>query len=288
VLRSLDARINKRCSRPLVTHISKLLDAAHKKICERLTPLYHAGYLDRPRSQLDYYVRGGGSAHLIYALGNRGAQLLASRDGFIGAKIDWAQKNKDSGREFIRHTLAVSDLRVELTVSCRSHDGITLMDRDQIFETLPTETRSARNPWAWRVRIQHAGAFKDVGLSPDYTFAIFLPDGRRRPYVVECDRGTMPVERTSLDQTSMLRKFLAYESGRAQELQNRKFGWKNFRVLTITSSSERADHMRALITKTPALKHSPLFLFVDHAALTQHDILTLPWRAPSGKSHSLI
>src|SRR5712691_7660760 len=73
------------------TQISRLLAASHKKICERLTSLYHAGYVDRPRAQLEYHVRGGGSGHLIYALGNRGARLLASRSDVAYANVDWAQ-----------------------------------------------------------------------------------------------------------------------------------------------------------------------------------------------------
>src|SRR5579863_1722842 len=100
------------------THISQLLGASHKKILERLSPLYHAGYLDRPRAQIEYHVRGGGSAPLIYALGNRGAQLLFARDGFGNPEIDWGHKNRETGREFILHTLAVADVRVSLAVAC--------------------------------------------------------------------------------------------------------------------------------------------------------------------------
>src|ERR1700728_4384896 len=71
------------------THISQLLNAPHKKILERLSPLYHAGYLDRPRAQLEYHVRGGGSAALVYALGDRGASLLVARDGCDNPQINW-------------------------------------------------------------------------------------------------------------------------------------------------------------------------------------------------------
>lgn len=270
------------------THISLLLAASHKKICERLTPLYHAGYLDRPRAQLEYHVRGGGSTHLVYALGNRGAQLLAARDGFRYANVDWTHKNRETGREFILHTLAVSDVRVALTVACRPGHTLTLLHREQLLASLPAETRSARNPWAWRVRIQHMGTSQEVGLIPDYTFAVLLPDGRRRPFVVECDRGTMPLERTSLDQTSLLRKFLAYESGRIQGFHTRRLGWRNFRVLTVTNSLERANNMRALIARTPALRGSPLFLFAVHTAVLQSNILTYPWSDASGKTYALV
>src|ERR1700730_7540801 len=124
------------------THLSQLLNASHKKICERLTPLYHAGYLDRPRAQLEYHVRGGGSAHLVYALGNRGAQLLTARDGSGYANVDWTHKNNETGREFIHHTLAISDVRVALIVACDAFNSVTLQHREQLFETLPAQTQT--------------------------------------------------------------------------------------------------------------------------------------------------
>jgi hypothetical protein len=270
------------------THLSQLQNASHKKICERLTPLYHAGFLDRPRAQLEYHVRGGGSAHLVYALGNRGAQLLTARDGSGYSNVDWTHKNNETGREFIQHTLAISDVRVALIVACAAHQSVSFQHREQLFETLPAQTQSDRNPWAWRVGVRHREAFHQVGLIPDYVFALLLPDGRRRPFVIECDRGTMPVERSSLDQTSILRKFLAYETGRLQGLHTNRFNWKNFRVLTVTGGFERVNNMRSLITRTPVLKNSPLFLFADHATLLQTNILTHPWLDASGKPHSLI
>jgi Replication-relaxation len=270
------------------THISDLLVAPHKKICERLTLLYHAAYLDRPRAQLEYYLPGGGSSHLVYALGNRGARLLATRDGFRIDNLDWARKNKDSGRQFLLHTLAVADVRVALAVACRTHPGICLQDREQLLASLPEPTRKERFPWTMRVRIQHSGACLDLGITPDHAFALFLPDGRRRPFLVECDRGSMPIERAMLSQTSMLRKFLAYETAHSLRIHERQFGWKNFRVLTITSSAERARNMCALIAGNTSLKNSPLFLFAERAALAKQDILASAWRDSSGKLHSLV
>jgi Replication-relaxation len=270
------------------THISQLLDASHKKILERLSPLYHAGYLDRPRAQLEYHVRGGGSAPLVYALGNRGAQLLAARDGYGAADVDWAYKNSETGREFILHTLAIADVRVALAVACHRHGGISLIHQDQLLESLPAETRAARNPWAWRVRAPHNGGFAEIGILPDIVFALKFPDGRRRAFFVECDRGTMPVERSNLDQTSMVRKFLAYEATRKQGLHSQRFGWKAFRTLIITSNTDRITNMRAVIQRTPAIAGSPLFLFADHAALLDSDILAHGWRDATGKLHNLV
>jgi hypothetical protein len=240
------------------THLFALIGGSIPRIRERLGPLYHAGFLDRPRSQIEYHVRGGGSAPMVYALGTRGAQLLKIQDGLENADVDWALKNHRTGREFILHTLAIADLRVALTVACRQHGGHSVLEPDQLLAAAPDETQHARSPWSWRVRIQHKGAVREIGLLPDYVFALMLPDGRRRPFIVEIDRGTMPVERATLELSSMLRKFLAYEGGRKQELHTSRFGWRNFRVLVVTSSKERAETMRVLISRTQALNSSLL------------------------------
>ncbi len=270
------------------THLFQLIGGSPQKINERLGPLYHAGFLDRPRSQLEYHVRGGGSAPLVYALGKRGAQLLKVQDGLDNADVDWARKNHKTGREFILHTLAVADLRVALTVACRERQGYSVQEPDELLAAAPVETQRARSPWSWRAKVQHKGAICEIGLLPDYVFALILPDGRRRPFVVEIDRGTMPVERTTLDQSSMLRKFLAYEGGRKQGLHTSRFGWQNFRVLVVTASPERAETMRTVIGRTAELKSSPLFLFADHAAMMESDVLDHAWLSTTGKPQALI
>jgi hypothetical protein len=167
------------------THLSALLTSPHHKIRDRLTSLYHADYLDRPRAQLDYHVQGGGSAPLIYGLGNRGARLLIEHDRLPHAEVDWARKNHEAGRQFILHTLAVADIRVALTVSCRGRSDIELRHPGQLLDALPDQARADRSPWRLRVRVQHNGAMEEIGLLPDYVFALMLPDGRRRPFVVE-------------------------------------------------------------------------------------------------------
>jgi hypothetical protein len=185
-------------------------------------------------------------------------------------------------------TLAVADVRVALAVACRRHGAITLQHTHQLLDALPAETRVARNPWSWRVEVQHTGALTEIGVLPDAVFALAFPDGRRRAFYVECDRGTMPVKRSALDQTSLLRKFLAYEASRKQGLHASRFGWKAFGTLVVTTSRERAATMRALIERTPTLKGFPLFLFADHAALFQTNILDHSWVDATGMSHALI
>src|SRR5216684_9161684 len=70
------------------THIAVLVDRSLDRTNDRLARLFHAGYIDRPRAQLDYYPTAG-SAPIAYALADRGARLLIERDGTCSANAEW-------------------------------------------------------------------------------------------------------------------------------------------------------------------------------------------------------
>src|SRR6185295_4209660 len=84
------------------THLAALDGGSPQKLLRRLHLLYHHGYLDRPRMQLEFYERG--SEPMVYALGNRGAVLLAKEDGEARGKLNWSAKNSALKRAFLRHT----------------------------------------------------------------------------------------------------------------------------------------------------------------------------------------
>jgi len=56
-------------------HIAALVGRSLDRTNDRLLRLFHAGYVDRPRAQLDHYPVAG-SAPMIYALADRGVRLL--------------------------------------------------------------------------------------------------------------------------------------------------------------------------------------------------------------------
>jgi hypothetical protein len=269
------------------THISQLLDAPHKKICDRLAALFHAGYLDRPRAQITYHVPNGGSCRLVYGLSNGGARLIAGIAGASHPVGNWNKKNEEAGREFITHSLMISDFHVALRAACKEHRGIQLRGPQEILASASTPNRADRSPWYTRVTIQNRGEVLDVGVVPDLAFAIMLPDGRRRPFVVECDRGTMPVERASLAQTSMLRKFLCYTAIHRQQVYLARYGWREFRVLTIADSIDRICNMQSLLKRTTEIRDSPLFLFATRKSAMSVRVLDQCWIDARGSTHSL-
>src|ERR1035438_6307979 len=91
------------------SHICSLIPGSPQQLLRRLQLLYHHGFLERPRAQLDYYHRGG-SRHMVYGLGSKGAALLRSDLGPGFVQVRWGEKNRAAGRVFLEHALLVSDV----------------------------------------------------------------------------------------------------------------------------------------------------------------------------------
>jgi hypothetical protein len=112
---------------------------------------------------------------------------------------------------------------------------------DEMVAAFPDQSFSARNPFALRVKLSHQGAMHEFGLVPDLVFGLKFPDGSRRCFMVEIDRGTMPIVRANPSQTSFERKMRVYLAAHAAKQHERHFGWKTFRVLTISTDHTACD-----------------------------------------------
>jgi hypothetical protein len=183
------------------THIAALVGRSIDRTNDRLARLFHAGYLDRPHAQLDYYPTAG-SAPMVYALANRGARLLIDRYEIEFANVDWSRKNHKAGRSFIsfiEHQLEIVDFQVGLDRATRDREDIRLVRADEIIAGMPDQPRARRNPFALRVKLTHKGVVREIGVIPDFVFGIRSHDGSNRSFVVEIDRGTMPVVRSDFN-----------------------------------------------------------------------------------------
>lgn len=271
------------------THLQALADGSPQTTLRRLQLLFHHGYLDRPPMQLDWYVRG--SEPLAYALGNRGAQALAAEGELKSGALRWDMKNRDFSRLFLRHTLAVAAVMVAFEVACRDREGVTLIQPEEVLGAAPPETRRLRLPFRWQVEVRQEGKPYRLGVEPDRVFGLQFdgaPENRRRAFFfLEADRGTMPVERKGLVQTSFARKILAYQETWRQEVHKRHLGIPNVRVLTVTKSRERVKHLLALCHSLLG-GGSRLLLFTDRESLGSGNILTHRWVNGRGESVRLV
>jgi hypothetical protein len=182
-------------------------------------------------------------------------------------------------QHYMQHTLQVSDVMVAFTRAARRANAPRLLLEEDLAPGKPPS-----KAFQWAVTVKHGNESKRVGIFPDRIFALEAPDqGERVFYFVEADRATMPVSRRSLNQSSILRKLLAYEATWSQKIHESRFGTKRFRVLIVTTSQERVDHLVAACAKLS--RGHGLFLFTTVEAVREKsNVLTLPWRTGSNKS----
>jgi Replication-relaxation len=271
------------------SHVAALVGRSLDRTNSRLSRLFHAGYIDRPRAQLDYYPASG-SAPMVYALADGGAKLLGERFGAEFARSEWSRKNQDAGRPFIEHQLEIVDFYVALQLAVRGRGDVRLIHSDELIAAFPDQTRTMRDPLALRVIVSHNEKTHDIGLIPDLVFGLVLPNGTRRCFMVEIDRGTMPISRSTLTQTSFERKMRAYLTAHVARQHEQQFGWKTFRVLTVTTDKHRARS----ITETLRQIHLPgnpgpgLFFFALRDELRTTDPLAHAWHDGNGREVRLI
>lgn len=268
------------------THIAELVGRSLDRTNDRLRCLYHAGYVDRPRAQLDYYPTAG-SAPIVYALADRGARLLIERDGAAFANVEWSRKNREAGRPFIEHQIEIADFEIALRRAVRACCDTRLISADEMAAGRPKS--ASRHPFALRAKLTHRGAIREISVIPDFVFALKLGDGTRRNFMVEIDRGTMPVIRSDIGQTSVARKLRTYLAAHAARQHERLFGWRNFRVLTVVPTRQRINTIIAAYKQQTQLVPATLCLFADRRRLLDsEDYFAYPWLDADGKAHLLL
>lgn len=262
--------------------IVALLGGSRQQILRRLQLLYHHGYLERPRAQLNYFHQDG-SRHFVYGLGTKGASLLKHE-----APSDEASgifEHHFESRIFLEHALLVTDVMVAIEAACRANSRVRLVHQDEL------QRSSKPRPFRWRVQVNPG---LKLGVVPDQVFALDYQgetDRTERAYFfLEADRGTMPVARRNLSQTSFRRKLLAYEVTWYQNLHRRRFGFHRFRVLAVTTNTAR---MKSLLNACSHLERGRgLFLFADRSVLDRPaEILSSVWHSAThgeGETTSLL
>jgi len=249
------------------SHICSLVAGSQQQILRRLKLLYHHGYLARPRAQIDYYHQGG-SREIVYGLGNKSASILKPELGEMFRQTPWDEENGSVKGIFLQHALLVSDIMVALALACRE-SGVCLLTEQDLA--------TANRPFRWNMNV----AGQKLSAVPDRVFALEFQGAdsnpRRSYFFLEADRGTMPVIRKSLVQTSFYRKLLAYEATWTHGIHEKQFGFHRFRVLTVTTSPLR---VKSLIDACFTLKSGHgLFLFTDRSVLDNpQKILSHIWQ----------
>lgn len=272
--------------------IAKLVGES-PRIVRRLQSLFAEGYLDRPRAQLVYYGKSG-SEPLVYGIGRLGAKVLADQHEDTHDAFRWTLKNKRAGQIFVQHTIEAADILVRLATATRTTAHIKLITEDQILTEVPAATREMAKPHRLSADVEHNGKRFRLSVIPDGVFALEFGDGVLEPiersnFLLELDRETMPVMRKAKSlgkegrQTSMLSKFLTYHRAWRDGLHRDRYGWENFRVLTVTTSAKRIATMIDAVKEITNGRGSSLFLFAEQSQLDGHDIFDIDWQSGKGE-----
>jgi hypothetical protein len=144
------------------SHICRLVDGSPTQILRLLQLLYHHGYVERPRGQLDYFHRNG-SEPIVYGLGNKGVGALRPTGLGAAASLNWSWKNQNVGRLFLEHALLVSDVMVAFELAARKRSDVRLLCAEQL---LPDR---GHHSLQWRVTLDNR---QKLGVVPDAVFAL--------------------------------------------------------------------------------------------------------------------
>jgi hypothetical protein len=193
-------------------HILALHPGGERNMQRRLQKLFHEGFVDRPPRQLSWHRPQG---DMVYALGNRGADLLAERLNLQRGKVDWTTKNREARERYINHSLMVANFRTVLTLALRDNQKARLAAWQQGKELKDYVKLDSRK----------------VPVVPDAFFTLEDPQARMH-FFLEADQSTMTRAR-------FLKKMMAYWQWWKEGRQGEKFGIKAFRILTLCKSEAR-------------------------------------------------
>lgn len=251
---------------------------SEQQLRRRLKLLYNLGALERPLSQR---VVANMGTHYVYTPGPR-----------VGRFVPGARpKDYDGNLPNLLHALSVSDFLVSAEVACRelAEDGLTYLPFERILRDAPLKTQSERMPGVWPVDLRYGATRKTSYVQPDGIFGLQLLNSEKF-YMLEVDNGTMPVVRRTLQQTSLLRKLLAYAETHRAEIHKIRFDMGNMRVLFVVPSADRRETLRrAFRERVPGISPQ-IFLTIDQAGLAEvkGNVLLAGWQDMDGTERLLV
>ena len=210
-----------------------------KALSRRLHLMFHNCFLDRPMIQFKKFE----NLPMVYALGNKGADILSQEPNSNFPITDWTSKNKIKD-SFFDHTLLVSNILINFELACRNTDEVDFISQKQIIRERQIKPKLNEDPLSWKVEYEYNNRDYKYFVIPDGAFGLRIKKtGKIKWFLLEADRNTMPVKRSNLNKTSFYRKLINYNRSRANKCFGKVFSFSNPRVLTVTTSEERIKNI---------------------------------------------
>lgn len=248
-----------------------------QNVSRALLALFENGYVERPLAQIASRFLEEGSRPTVYGLTRKGATLLRKQGEDIRRRLlDGIDKERGAGWRFIEHTVAVSEFLVSLELATRGRNDVELLARREILDDAPKSTRDRLVKLETTIRIN--GSLRKNAVVPDALFGLRHRNNHENYFMVEIDRGEMPVERyRNTYKTYFAKKMLTYYEASRQQRHVFDLGINNFRVLTVTTDKSRVEKMLEALDIITVGKGSNMFLFIDQATLGLSNPLEASW-----------
>src|SRR5580704_9699809 len=248
-----------------------------QNVSRSLLALWENRYVERPQAQAASRFLYEGSRPAIYGLTRKGAALLRGYGHDVRRRLlDGIDKEHGAGWRFIEHTVSIGEFMVRLELAARERDGLRILERREILDDAPKTNRDRLVKLEASIRI--GGALRKNAILPDALFGLRFDDEEESYFMLEIDRGEMPVERyKNAQRTYFAKKMLTYYEANRQQRHVHDLGLKNFRVLTVTTTPERVERMLMGLDGITEGRGSNMFLFAAQPAFMASNPLELRW-----------
>ena len=267
--------------------VQRIVGGSERGVRNRLRNLFAHRYLDRPHRQRAEFA-GFINPSLVYGLGKHGARLLADLGSQVDHRLDWTTKNTRATAPFLAHTIEVAETMMAFTSACLDAASPRLVDHRELLPFMPETTRDALEPFALRVKFRQHSKEVVIAVVPDRLFALVYPDTCHN-FALELDRGTMDINAKRLvGKSSFRRKLLGYFHAWQEKRPTNMWGFKSFRVLTVTTSEKRIENMIAAQRDVANDCPAGLFLYSTPERLAHYGALGPAWVTSRSNNVSLL
>lgn len=261
-----------------------LLDGGSaQNVSRALLALWENGYVERPIAQVASRLLQEGSRPTIYGLTRRGARLLRDQGLDVRRRLlDGIDKECGAGWRFVEHTVSIAGFFVALEVAATGRNDLRILERAEILEDAPRTKRERQVRLEASIRL--GGVLKRNAVMPDALFGLRFADEEESYFMLEIDRGEMPIDRyKNVQRTYFAKKMLTYYEANRQQRHLHDLGIENFRVLTVTTTPGRVDKMLDALRVITDGRGSNIFLFADEAKLAAGHPLNVEWVSGKGE-----
>jgi DNA-binding transcriptional ArsR family regulator len=259
------------------SQLASLDGGSAQNVSRALLALWENGYVERPEAQVASRVLYEGSRPTIYGLTRKGAALLRNHGFDVRRRLlDGIDKERGAGWRFVEHTVSIAEFMVRLELAVRGRSDVRVLERGEILEDAPKSNRDRLVRVEASIRLN--GALRRNAVVPDALFGLRFDNEEKSYFMLEIDRGEMPVERyANAQRTYFAKKMLTYYEANRQRRHVHDLGIENFRVLTVTTGKERIERMVKALEGITDRRGSNMFLFTDRKTLTAGNPLDLQW-----------